>query len=977
MKKVAKHIIATLVAFSMILSIMPIVFAVETLGEDHASPQVSFDGVGSRTALPASDWISFQSAVAIANNTNYVELTADIHMLDAIAIAPGTDVLIVSEGGEWTIFSAPDSRHFTVTGSVEDTILSFDGTTTLHGGENSGGIAGSGDLYPGNQPHDFYLNNAIITGCLFDDTVTHSESSAIFLNFWRNIHITGGAFCGNTSSASGAGMYFAENDHEILTDVMICHNTATVGGGIYKYAMPSRFGGIGITITNCVISENTAVTYGGGFCLQMYGTNVTITNTDITENTAGVAGGGGHVFMMFNEARFENCNIDGNSAPNGGGLSLGGGSEGRLTAGDVFVINCRITNNEAFESPFIALWTTEDFFLDNPEIAVLTDMLIGETSCSFDDVLMYIGIYIVGVPLIELDVDGVPHIGFSTGGYGGGIYLQYNLADHLEAAEMSQSGRLGYFYEMAEVPEEVIGMELGGELFWWTPHEVLFVDRDTVFEGNQAQNEYYWDLELSAYYHELHDEKVLSQSFSMPYENAYNNADICFEMVQMYTIEYIDDTDTLTMVSAPALTSPTLLQGPIRPGKTFLGWKVNDILYQPGHILTSIQDDVTLYAMWEEDNPGGNTSGGGGGAVNYTVTFDSDGGSDVPYQKVARDGKAAKPANPTKPGYIFKGWHTKDGEEFDFNSNITDNTKLTAHWEEAENAALKVICIDENGREIYISVANENIGDTITVDALKLIGYVLDDDASKSITILDDENILTFKYAVRTAANEQEGLILDLVNHIKYLNGYPEGDVKPDNGITRAEAAAIFFRLLTNSNKYDPVSNPFPDVDASAWYGQSVLYLAENGIIVGYKDGTFRPNEQITRAEFAAMASRFDDLEEVHTGTFRDVTDEHWALSFVSSANTKGWITGFPDGTFKPEDQITRAQVVTIVNRMLMRKIELADIPVSVVEYIDLTAAHWAYSDIIEASTLHNYKRKDTRSIHEIWIEFDNGSVIY
>ncbi|MDR1588760.1 MAG: S-layer homology domain-containing protein [Oscillospiraceae bacterium] len=206
--------------------------------------------------------------------------------------------------------------------------------------------------------------------------------------------------------------------------------------------------------------------------------------------------------------------------------------------------------------------------------------------------------------------------------------------------------------------------------------------------------------------------------------------------------------------------------------------------------------------------------------------------------------------------------------------------------------------------------------------------------------------------------------------HIKYLNGYEDGTVRPENDITRAEAAAIFFRLIADTDKSAPLSSAFSDLDVGSWYYQDVAYLQHNGIIKGYPDGTFRPNDPITRAEFAVIASRFDKLESNVPNTFSDVEDSYWAAGYINSAVAKGWITGYPDGTFKPKEYITRAEVVTLVNRMLDRRIHFEDLPESLEKYNDLDTDYWAYCDIIEASFGHEYERKPDG--FETWLSWDN-----
>ncbi|MDR3120354.1 MAG: S-layer homology domain-containing protein, partial [Clostridiales bacterium] len=198
---------------------------------------------------------------------------------------------------------------------------------------------------------------------------------------------------------------------------------------------------------------------------------------------------------------------------------------------------------------------------------------------------------------------------------------------------------------------------------------------------------------------------------------------------------------------------------------------------------------------------------------------------------------------------------------------------------------------------------------------------------------------------------------------IKYINGYPDGTVRPDASITRAEVSAILFRMLSDA-QYSTQQSTFPDVAQGAWYQQSVSYLASIGIVRGYTDGSFKPDAQITRAEFAAMVSGFDDMETTEANRFGD-TAGHWAAAYINNVAAKGWVSGYPDGTYKPDDNMTRAEVVTVVNRMLYRGIEVEDIPQWAPTFGDITPAHWAYTAVIEAAVGHTFDRKETG--YEIW----------
>ena len=164
-------------------------------------------------------------------------------------------------------------------------------------------------------------------------------------------------------------------------------------------------------------------------------------------------------------------------------------------------------------------------------------------------------------------------------------------------------------------------------------------------------------------------------------------------------------------------------------------------------------------------------------------------------------------------------------------------------------------------------------------------------------------------------------------------------------------------------------NNYYPDIKPTDWYANQVCYMQQLGVLGDYsRDGYFRPNTPVTRAEFATLAAHFDNLTLTDTNNFTDVPSDHWAVKYINSAAAKGWITGYTGGTFKPEANITRAEVVTLVCRMLDRYADSEYLTVNANslprKYPDLTSGHWAYLQIMEASTGHDYIKE---GIEENW----------
>lgn len=197
-------------------------------------------------------------------------------------------------------------------------------------------------------------------------------------------------------------------------------------------------------------------------------------------------------------------------------------------------------------------------------------------------------------------------------------------------------------------------------------------------------------------------------------------------------------------------------------------------------------------------------------------------------------------------------------------------------------------------------------------------------------------------------------------DHVAYIMGYPDGTVQPEGEITRAEACTIFFRLLTDSSRdyYFSKTNDYTDVNAGDWFNNAISTLSNAGIVTGYNDGTFRPNQPITRGEMAKIIANFANLSKGGK-SFTDLSG-HWSKTYVELAAGNGWIAGYPDGSFRPDQKITRAETVTMINRVLERvpAKELRLLSRSIMlTFPDNNPGDWYYIAIQEASNSHEYQR--------------------
>lgn len=209
------------------------------------------------------------------------------------------------------------------------------------------------------------------------------------------------------------------------------------------------------------------------------------------------------------------------------------------------------------------------------------------------------------------------------------------------------------------------------------------------------------------------------------------------------------------------------------------------------------------------------------------------------------------------------------------------------------------------------------------------------------------------------------------LDHEAYLLGFPDGTIRPNGKVTRAEAATILFRLLTDEYRLQIWSqdNTFSDVDSNYWFNNAVSTLANANLIEGFSDGTFRGHQEITRAEFAAIITRFiKNIEYPGVDIFTDI-EGHWARNAINLMGFFQWIVGFEDGSFGPEKSITRAEVAVFLNRMLKRHPGSVEdlLPDMIIWPDNMNQNSWYYLDIQEATNSHNFLMKN--ALHEQWTE--------
>ena len=332
------------------------------------------------------------------------------------------------------------------------------------------------------------------------------------------------------------------------------------------------------------------------------------------------------------------------------------------------------------------------------------------------------------------------------------------------------------------------------------------------------------------------------------------------------------------------------------------------------------------------------------------------------------------------PNGIYYRHEDEAVEKMTFTNTYTRSTSggggstgaaITANKTDAQGKALAgatFVLEDSRGREAYQATSNTSgtvrftdvsSGTYTLLEKKAPEGYVLSNE-TYTLTVSGSRVTMNGKaYSPVTFVN-RKAAELNRTDHFAFLVGYADGTFGPERNMTRAEVTTMFARLLTEQIEADKTySNTFSDVPKGCWAANYIGYMQQFGIITGYSDGSFRPDAPVTRAEFATIASRFEKLTE-GSKSFTDVPDTYWAARYIDFAATRGWVTGYSDGTFKPEDPITRAEVAAATCRLLERSADQSYIRSHLKElrtFADMTESHWAYWYAMEAANGHDYTK--------------------
>ena len=420
-------------------------------------------------------------------------------------------------------------------------------------------------------------------------------------------------------------------------------------------------------------------------------------------------------------------------------------------------------------------------------------------------------------------------------------------------------------------------------------------------------------------------------------------------------------TGTKVSLTGLTATAPT--------GRTFNGWKLNGTLVTE----VTLDDNITLVASYTTTNPAGP----------FTVTFFAGtNGKMTPETHsesvIGGNTVTSVPTITANNSYTFEGW-TLNGGSTKYSSadvaamKITEDCDFVAYYSKTtvygggggETTTTYTLSYQSNGgtnysNETYTSGTTATLDKVPTRDGYTFTGWYSDAALTNRITSIQMDGNKTVYAGWKESGDIRRPTpspYLNYEDHMAFVDGYPDGTFGPNKNITRAESATMIYRLLTDARKSEimATTNSFSDVDSSKWYNIYVSSMAKGEYVNGYPDGTFGGEKDITRAEFVTLLVRFFDPATASI-SFKDVSSGHWAYQSIVTAYAYGWINGYEDGTFRPDQPITRAEAVAIINRILGRGIDADSTLGDFKNFSDNTDTNkWYYYEIIEAANSHEY----------------------
>lgn len=767
-----------------------------------------------------------------------------------------------------------------------------------------------------------FLYGPKVTGEISDGEISKNAATrggGMYIDKGADLQITGGTFAGNEAVDGGA--FFigssAANDGVIrIQNSTITDNTA--GKEIEKYTKGGKGGGLYIAdravvhMEDCTILRNTA-SYGGG--IFSFG-QLDIVGGAISENKAVIGGG-----LSSNlSSRSYPVTIDGTEITNNEGVY----GSGVFASGSFVMTSGKVSHNHTLE-----VETT-------PDLQPLGGGLVLKPVS---------GNVQLGSPSKKLEISEN-----QSAGIGGGLYI-FNQTDKSPDVRMQNvsvtgnraSGAAGIFLEgvTANLQDAVVtkntseNMAAGGVLVMGAHSASTDVPAAALQLGGNIKV-------LDNYGTDPSGKQILSNIYLAKNDEPHKEetaAKIILteklgsESVVGVTEECAENHDLNGIANAAPEPSANFT----RRFAEFYG-----DTYLPSGLFKS---DNSAYAV---ERSADKQEAKLAKKTTFTVTFDANGGTVQPSQKeTEKDGTISVYPVPVRDKHTFAGWYTKveNGVLVDTSHVFSADTTIYALWKQNEPRTGGGGSSKPHKRYEEIEEPKE---------------------PPKKDTTKKDNN---GKGKVSDPADTGVAAVLNTQNHTKYMVGYETGMFQPGHNITRAEVAQAFYNLLLD--KTYTKAPAFSDVAPAAWYYDAVAALSNAGIITGYEDGTFRPNQPITRAEFAVIAANFAKVNTDKEIAFPDVPADTWYSKAVQTAANYGWISGYEDGTFRPGQQIHRDETASIMNRMLARIPDQQAIDKGAgTRFPDVSSDHWAFYTIVEASTNHTYTR-NSQTEPEVWVTWE------
>jgi len=843
-------------------------------------------------------------------------------------------------------------------------LLGNGSTFTMNGGEISGNTANGGGgvaiigstmvmndgTISNNSTYKTSGQGSYGAGVYVADYANASGGDTLFTAQPASFEMNGGKITGNTALDYGGGVLtFPQQGEKITININkngeISENQVTKGSG---GAIAAFFGVTELNINGGTLTKNSAKNYGGGVFLYQ-ATNATISKGMISENKAYKGGG---VCLYYNSAAKQTGgSIENNVAVEGGGVY---GGTYTMTGGVIKDNNNSLTDAERLWREGDGVYVGTAFNLGNDaEISTNNDVYL-----TAGDSISKEGRYINVIS---------PYTGASTA-----KPIQIHSEDRT-----------------------VENTEIGTQLVRYTTD----AGGDTAAAKADANGIFVpsWKMQKGLV---IGQSKAAGKTDWMTY-------------VPSIKIQYRwVSTDNPTDVTPPAndyirtgRAYTAKVQQDSHQGYTFDGWYTDTSCSVPYVDGTVLNADTVLYGRWTAAH--GNLSvtktvAGNNGdtskAFNFTVTLGDTGINGTFGEMTFTGGKAmfslkhgeSKTATNLPAGITYtvsEAEADKDGYTTTFanaSGSIVKDATVTAAFTNTKDSSggsgggggshgtkYYILHYESNGGTKYEDEKYKKNTVVILDKIPKRVGYIFtgwyaDQELTDKITKIKMTSDKTV-YAGWKATDVPETLNSD--NHFAYIVGYEDGTVRPNANISRAEVAAIFFRLLKDDVRDDNLTanSVFTDVAFGKWYNKSISTMAKIGIVKGRTADTFVPNAPITRAEFAAICSRFDRSNVEIKSDFNDISG-HWAENEIRRAASLGWIQGYTDGSFKPDQNITRAEAASMINRMLHRLPETVDdLLDGMIQWPDNQPSDWYYINMQEATNSHDFKQKG--EINEHWTE--------